>query len=274
MSRKKRIIISLAAALAVLAPLLIWDNIRLETVRYEITDGRLPEAFNGFKIVQASDLHNNLFGENQHRLIEAIKKENPDMIAITGDLVDSEKMSAALIFIREAVKIASCYYACGNHERWTGLYESKIKPMLTENGVTVLDNETVYITRGEERLPVFGLFDCADGRQTAFPELINRFEEGEFGIVLSHRPEYFEIYAECNAPLVLSGHAHGGQVRIPFTHQGLYAPNQGIFPRYTEGVFKKNNTRMIVSRGLGNMVFPIPRVNNCYQLVSVTLKNK
>lgn len=271
MLTKKRALITFTAALAILTPLLIWDNIRLETVHYSITDKNLPEAFNGFKIVHVSDLHNNLFGENQKRLINAIKKENPDIIAITGDLIDTEETDNSYTFIREAVKIAPCYYVCGNHEKRTGMYKSQIKPTLKEYGVNVLDDEMVYITRGEERLPIFGLEDYSDGRHEAYWILRDRFKNDEFAVVLAHRPERFEVYAECGAPLVLTGHAHGGQFRIPFTHQGLYSPNQGVFPKYTEGVYQKNNTRMIVSRGLGNNVLPIPRVNNCYQLVSVTL---
>lgn len=275
MSRKKRIIISLSLVLAIFTPLLIWDNMRIETVCYDIKDKNIPEAFNGFKIVQASDLHNNLFGENQHRLIEAIKKENPDIIVITGDLIDSEKMANSVTFIKEAVKIAPCYYVNGNHEIWTGLYESQIKPMLLENGVCVLDDEKTYIARGEARLPILGLSDRGYVGDLVKGTILEELTADEdFTLLLSHRPELFELYAEGNVSLVLTGHAHGGQVRIPFTHQGLYAPNQGLFPKYTEGVFKKHNTQMIVSRGLGNNVFPIPRVNNCYQLTVVTLNRE
>lgn len=270
---KKRAIISLTAAMAILAPLLIWDNIRLETVHCEIADKNLPEAFNGFKIVQVSDLHNNFFGKNQHRLINAIKKENPDMIAITGDLIDTEKTGNAYIFIKEAVKIAPCCYVTGNHELRTGFYESMIKPLLVELGVTVLESDWAYIKKGGDTLPIFGALDTVSNKDM-FLQLYGRFYEDEFAVVLSHRPEHFEVYAECGVPLVLTGHAHGGQFRIPFTHQGLYSPNQGIFPKYTEGVYRKNNTRMVVSRGLGNNVLPIPRVNNCYQLVSVTLNKE
>lgn len=275
MSRKKRIFISLSLVLAIFTPLLIWDNLRIETVRYDIKDKNIPEVFNGFKIVQVSDLHNNLFGENQQRLMKAIKKESPDIIVITGDLVDSEKMNNALIFIKEAVKLAPCYYVNGNHEIRTGLYESRIKPMLNENGVQVLEDEKTYITKGEARLPILGLSDCGYvGDLVKRPILEELAADEDFTLLLSHRPELFEEYVYGNVSLVLTGHAHGGQMRIPFTHQGLYAPNQGLFPKYTEGVFEKNNTRMIVSRGLGNNVFPILRVNNCYQLVSVTLNKK
>ncbi|MCM1054206.1 MAG: metallophosphoesterase [Bacteroides sp.] len=273
MTRKKHVIIALSLAAAIFTPLLIWDNLRIETVCYDIRDKNIPEGFDGFRIVQVSDLHNNLFGEDQHRLIEAIKRESPDMIAITGDLIDSEEMSNSEAFIHEAVKIAPCYYVNGNHERWTGLYESRIKPMLLENGVYVLDNEKTYIERGGARLPVLGVSDRSYG-DLERSAVLNELTENEgFTLLLSHRPEQLELYAESGASLVLTGHAHGGQVRIPFTRQGLYAPNQGIFPKYTEGVFKKSGTKMIVSRGLGNQVL-IPRVNNCPQLVSVTLNTE
>lgn len=275
MLRKKRIIISLSFVLAIFTPLLIWDNLRIETAYYDIKDKNIPEEFNGFKIVQVSDLHNNLLGKNQERLMKAIKKESPDIIVITGDLVDSEKMDNALIFIKEAVKLAPCYYVSGNHEIWTGLYESRIKPMLKENGVQVLDDEKTYVTKGEARLPILGLsYRAYSGDIVKSPILVELAAGEDFTLLLSHRPDFFEQYAYDNVSLVLTGHAHGGQMRIPFTHQGLYAPDQGLFPKYTEGVFEENNTRMIVNRGLGNNAFPIPRVNNCYQLVSVTLNKE
>lgn len=145
---KKHVIIPLTAAIAILVPLLIWDNIRLETVHYDIKAKNLTEAFNGFKIVQVSDLHNNLFGENQHRLLKKIKEEKPDMIAITGDLIDSEEIENSYAFIKEAVKTAPCYYVMGNHEKKIkSFYESTFKPLLKEAGVTVLEGEWAYITR-------------------------------------------------------------------------------------------------------------------------------
>lgn len=273
MPKKTHIIIPLTAAIVLWTSLLIWDNIRLETACYYITDENLPEAFNGFKIVQVSDLHNNIFGENQHRLINAIKKDKPDMIAITGDLIDSEKTDNAYTFIKEAVKIAPCYYVNGNHEIWTGAYETHIKPKLKEYGVNVLDNEKAFIKKEGAKLAVLGITDPSYGDCERSTTLGRLAENEDFTLLLSHRPEQFELYVQSGVSLVLTGHAHGGQVRIPFTHQGLYAPNQGTFPKYTEGLFAKNGTKMIVSRGLGNNVLPIPRVNNCYQLVSVTLSN-
>lgn len=131
-----------------------------------------------------------------------------------------------------------------------------------------------HILRGNDTLPIFGAVDLQYDSHEMFVHLHGRFKEEEFVLLLSHRPEHIWSYSECKASLVLTGHAHGGQMRIPFTHQGVYAPGQGYFPKYTEGVFQRGDTKMVVSRGLANNVWPIPRVNNCYQLVSITLNKE
>ena len=261
---------ALVIASGILIPLLVYDNLRLETVRYDVSHSDLPPSFNGFRIVQVSDLHNNVFGENQQILLKAIKDENPDIIVITGDLIDSDQMKNSLDFIKGAVKIAPCYYANGNHEIRTGRYLSEIRPTLIKMGVNVLDDQKTYIEKDGEKIAVIGLSDLCESELDQKQALKALVQNEKFSLLLSHRPERFKIYSDCGASLVFSGHAHGGQFRIPFTHQGVFSPGQGFFPRYTEGVFTRNNTKMVVSRGLGNQVM-LPRINNCFQLVSVTL---
>ncbi len=264
------IVTALAIAAGILVPLLIYDNLRLETVHYNIFHNNLPLPFNGFRIVQISDLHNNVFGENQQILLKAIKAENPHIIVITGDLIDSEQTKNALDLVKGAVKTAPCYYVNGNHEIRTGRYLSEIRPTLIRCGVKVLDDEKTYIEKEGEKITVIGLSDLCSGELDQAQALKTLIQNESFTLLLSHRPERFGIYSDCGVSLAFCGHAHGGQFRIPFTHQGVYSPGQGFFPRYTEGVFTRKNTKMTVSRGLGNQVI-IPRVNNCFQLVSVTL---
>ena len=265
------IITAISIAVGILAPLLIYDNLRFETVHYTVAHKDLPPTFNGFRIVHVSDLHDNLFGEKQQKLLAAIKGENPHIIVITGDLIDSDRTKNALDLVKGAVEIAPCYYVNGNHEIRTGKYLSEIKPALIRYGVKVLDDEKTYIERNGEKITVIGLSDLCGGEADQRQALQALAENEAFTLLLAHRPERFGIYSDCGVSLAFSGHAHGGQFRIPFTHRGVFSPGQGLFPVYTEGVFTRKNTKMTVSRGLGNQVI-IPRINNCFELVSVTLK--
>lgn len=266
-----------------------WDNFRLTVTRYDAELADLPSAFDGYTIAQVSDLHNARFGKEQSKLIKAIKAAKPDMIAITGDLFHTAKRRNAFCFLEQAEKLAPCYFVGGNHEQRFADYFSAIKPRLESLGAIVLDDERTTITRGKDSISLIGLADPSF-RRTVPPERLTdekltRLERTGCTIVLSHRPELFDVYARHNVSLVLTGHAHGGQVR--FAHQGLYAVHQGWFPKYTEGIFTKNITNstssdtishgkvctMIVSRGLGNSTY-YPKINNPPELVIVKLHKK
>ena len=259
---------------------LIWDNYRICVSHYSIQNDLLPDIFDGYKIVQVSDLHNALFGEKQERLIEKIENENPDMIAITGDLIDSNhtNVEVAIQFVKEAVKIAPVYYVTGNHEAWTKEYDTALRPSLEESGVVILKDQSVEIEKEGQSITLLGLDDPSMAlkgdmfgeTEAMIDTKLKRIQTDGFCVLLSHRPELFQIYVDNSISCVLSGHAHGGQFRIPFIG-GVYAPNQGFFPKYTAGVYQEDNTQMVVSRGLGESVIPI-RVNDCPELVAVTLK--
>lgn len=260
---------------------LFWQNNDIVVTEFEYKNSKIPLEFENFSILQVSDLHNKRFGKNQHKLIEEIEKSKADIIVITGDLVDRRKynLEKAIEFIREAVKYAPVYYVSGNHEAWSGKYD-EVKQALLEEGVIVLENESQLIVKNGNSIQICGVKDPAfltsgyiDGTDTSELEsnLKSWSDDVVFKILLSHRPELFDIYKANNIDLVFSGHAHGGQFRIPFLG-GLIAPNQGFFPKYSSGLYEDENTTMFVSRGLGNSIIPI-RLGNRPQLIKVILKS-
>lgn len=270
-NRNKSIII--AVFVLVFLVWLVWSNISIEISRYTVCDELIPSTFDGFKIAQVSDLHNAEFGENNETLIEKIEKENPDIIVITGDTLDyfHINVDVAVTFIEQAIKIAPCYYVTGNHEGWIGrLAFSDFEEKLNELGVIVLHNESVLLEQGGEKIALMGI-DDPDYTSGFSKNLTDMATDEHFTILLSHRPEYFDEYVSCGYDLVLSGHAHGGQFRLPLIG-GLLAPDQGWFPKYDSGMYIQENITMIVSRGLGNSVVPI-RINNRPELIIVELRS-
>lgn len=281
MKTKKKFIV-LAAIVAILTLLIIWiayGNTDLEIYKYNVKSEDIPSEFDNFRIVQISDLHNAEFGENNEKLLLMLKQADADIIAITGDMIDSRNtdVDVAISFAQKAVNIAPVYYVNGNHEsRVSGEYE-KLKQGLTDAGVTILENSSADITIGDEAITLIGINDptfCMEFvddtmEQNIAHQLVNVIPDNDnYKVLLAHRPEYFDVYAG-NVDLVLSGHAHGGQFRIPFIG-GLVAPGQGFFPEYYEGSHIKENTEMIVSRGIGNSIIPF-RINNKPEIIVAEL---
>ena len=278
---KKTVLIVSALVILCLGIWTLWGNIALEVNEYEIVSDRIPEAFAGFRIAQVSDLHNKDFGEGYGQLLTLLSQINPDIIVVTGDLIDSRHtdLDIALEFAWQAGKIARVYYVSGNHEARVPEYED-LKIGLVKAGVVILENQKVQITREGESITLMGIEDPSfqedylfgDSESVARQAIENLQNESDgYTILLSHRPELFDLYVETKMDLVFSGHAHGGQFRLPFIG-GLVAPNQGFFPKYDAGQFTEENTTMIVSRGVGNSIIPI-RFNNRPEIVLVTLRN-
>ena len=257
--------------------LYIENNI-LKVSRKTIVDSSLPTDFNNFKIVHLSDLHNNTSKVLIDALVSNIEKEKPNIIVITGDIVDSSRTSvkSALDFI-DRIKNNNIYYVPGNHEARIKDYNILINGLANRN-VTILDNKKVLISNiciSGIKDPFFieRSRDKISGIRIIKKEIEElKLDKKSYNILLSHRPEAFNAYVENGINLVFTGHAHGGQWRVPFVG-GLYAPHQGIFPKYTAGVHKKDNTNMVISRGLGNSSFPI-RLNNRPELVVVEVTNE
>lgn len=264
--------------LAIFALVLVWllyGNLSLQTTVYDVKVPQEYSGLEGYTIVQISDLHNARFGREQSRLIQAVTEQSPDMIVVTGDLVDSShtNVEVAMDFINQAVEIAPVYYVTGNHEGWLEGTYADLKAQLLQAGVVVLENEAFTVEIEGEVLSIAGTNDPdMPGNnivlaKQAIHSLMSELEG--YAILLSHRPELFDTYVESDADLVFSGHYHGGQFRIPFIG-GVVAPGAGLFPEYAEGTFTEGNTTMVVSRGLGNSVIPV-RINNRPEVVVVRL---
>ncbi len=292
--KKKNIAVFAAVAAAVLFLWTLWGNTALEVSTYTVFSAKLPESFSGFRIAQVSDLHNAEFGGDNGELLGKLQESEPDIIVITGDLVDyrNTDIAVALRFAEKAMKIAPCYYVTGNHEALMSEYE-KLEKGLEEAGVTILRNARIELEYSGENVALIGvddpgffadtvIVDDASMMNSVLQKLpIGRPESTDtrktttrnpdvYTVLLSHRPELFDVYAENGVDLVFSGHAHGGQLRLPFAG-GLVAPNQGFFPEYDAGAYTAGNTTMIVSRGIGNSIIPV-RFNNRPEVVIAELR--
>ena len=258
----------------------VWSNKALMVSTISISSSHIPAAFSGFRIAQVSDLHNTEFGKNNAELLKLLSENRPDIIAITGDLIDANHtdVGIALGFAQESVRIAPTYYVTGNHEAASPQYDT-LKAGLEEARVIVLEDEAVSLERNGETITLLGLGDPdftvngdMFGETSAMVSTkLKNLDDGEGGytILLSHRPELFETYVNCGTDLVFAGHAHGGQFRLPFIG-GLVAPNQGLFPQYDAGLYTDGSTSMVVSRGIGNSIIPF-RFNNRPEIVLVEL---
>ena len=277
--QKESLSIALTAAITIVFAIwTVWGNITVGITRYTVASNRLPHSFNHYKIVVVSDLHNAEFGKNNSQLIGLVREENPDMIALTGDLVDSSKtdFETARKLVQNLVEIAPCYYVTGNHEAWLGKQYQELEKILLDESVVILHDSFIQLTKNHETIQLAGLDDpdFTDRDSSIHPSVLetklnNMNLTNDYCVLLSHRPETFEAYVTQDIDLVLSGHAHGGQFRLPLIG-GVIAPNQGVFPKYDAGIYSENHTAMIVSRGIGNSVIPI-RLNNRPEIVSVEL---
>ena len=261
-----------------LAAFLYWQNNGLTVTEYDIVNKDLPQSFNGCTIVQISDLHNKSFGRGQRKLLRRIKACDPDVIVLTGDLVDSNRpdVDTALELVSAVADLAPVYFVTGNHDNWLSAENTDhLMQGLEDAGVHVLKDEVRILARGEQKETIYmaGIDDAslasAAACDKALQKLAARKKTDDFMILLAHEPQRLDQYAAYGVSLVLSGHAHGGQFRIPFIG-GFVAPDQGFLPAYTEGVFHEKDTDLVISRGLGNSVIPI-RLLNRPELVKVTL---
>lgn len=278
--RKKRRWLIAAGVIIFLLLLFIWlmydSSANLQVSRYEAASEKLPESFDGFTIVQLSDLHGAQFGSDGTALAEKVRELEPDMIALTGDFVTDEgDLDAVRQLVSELSEICPVYFVSGNHEFGSGLAQ-KVRQIMTDAGVKYLSNEFVSIDRGENSIILGGVEDpLAYADMIDPPELARRMNEADpaaFKVLLGHRNYWMEEYPDLPVDLILSGHAHGGLVRIPGVG-GVIGTDRSLFPDYDAGEYDNGAYTLIVSRGLGNSV-PVPRLLNRPEIVVVTLRTK
>lgn len=266
----------LMLGLAVLAILYVDANTRLVVERFTVQVEGLPKGLSGLKVVQLSDLHIASFGEENETLFSLVRAENPDLIALTGDLLegraDTEAAERGYVekTIPRLLDIAPVYFVTGNHE-WSSPWVHDFLETLRDYGVTVLQNAYVLLSDGESDLVLCGLDDPngrADMKKPRDVLRALREREGEKPILLLyHRNDKLSLWAELGIDVVLSGHAHGGLIRLPFT-DGIYGPGRKLFPKNTSGLCREGKTTMLVSRGLGGI--PLRFLNNP-EILSLTL---
>lgn len=281
MKKLLRFFIFLLVTLTFIIACLMWrytDNTSLQTTTYQISCDKIPSEFNGFRIAQIADLHNTEFGEHNENLISLLKDTHPDIIVFTGDQLDARKTDHDLVLalMKQAVQIAPCYLVSGNHEGSIPFY-SQFETDLRLQGITILKDEARQLERNGAVIDLIGLDDATvnkryyqDGAKVALEASLKELERDKdrYSILLAHRPEYFYVYERNGIDLALCGHVHGGQIRIHDT--GLVGPAKEFFPEYDAGTYIIDEATMVVSRGLGNSIFPW-RINNPPELVIIDL---
>lgn len=267
----------IAALIIICAALLLVGKYGLTVTRYTISSPRLPGGFDGFRIVQLSDLHGSEFGRDNKRLVRAVAGEAPDIIVMTGDFTDEGKdeLPGVKTLAKQLTEIAPVYFVSGNHDWATGGIE-ELADALDEAGVTFLRNTYVTLSRGGDSLILAGAEDKNGPADMMKPDrlvdIINSESPDSFIVLLAHRNQWITKYPDLQVDIIFCGHAHGGIIRLPGLG-GLIGANAGILPEYDAGVFTSGRYRMVVSRGLGNSV-SVPRFMNTPEVVTVILNTK
>lgn len=253
---------------------LYLSNRVLQLSRYTVPSARLPAAFDGFKVVQLSDWHDAMFGTDNREIVDMVRGEEPDIIVLTGDFVEKQtEFSDMEILCRALVEIAPTYFVAGNHE-WGGRVMRLLSPRLREWGVTYLSNDYEFITRNGQSICLLGIEDLNGPRdQLKLPEVVAqaRRDGDPYILMLCHRYDRWQEFVRERVDLALTGHAHGGMVRLPFT-DGLYGPGREFLPQHTSGVTREGETAMVTSRGIGTAKHVPARLFNRPEIVSITLK--
>lgn len=277
MTKRRRIfVLVLLVFIALIAALLLLSKYGLGVTRLDPEFENLPQGFDGFRIVQLSDLHGSRFGEDNSRLIEAVAAEEPDLIALTGDFLDEGRAESELpeleALARELVQLAPVYFVSGNHD-WASGAAHELFETLEAAGVVCLRNDYVYLERGGDVIVLGGVDDPNGPADMDTPEeFVQRLRaeaSGAFVLLLAHRAYWAERYPQLDVDLILCGHTHGGIVRLPFLG-GVAGTSLSLFPEYDAGLFETGRYQLFISRGLGNSV-PLPRFLNTPEVVSITL---
>ena len=267
------------SGLALLSIQLYIDNMLITVSKYEIKSNKIPKKFDKFKIVHLSDFHS--YGNDNIKIVEKINDERPNIIVMTGDMVSKYDVNfEKFLNLAEVLsKKYEIYYIVGNHEiRLRKDDLNLIMKELHKFGIKVLNDEKVTLIRGNESINIYGIdiplsYYKIINKPLNIGEiinvLINKCNENEYNILLAHNPLLFPEYAKYNVDLTLSGHIHGGMIRLPFIG-AILSPERKFFPKYSSGVYEINNKKLLVSRGLGHSR-PGIRLFNKREIVSITL---
>lgn len=267
MKKKKYIPVYIVLILLILLVCFGFDH-RLQTTNYTFHSSKLPAGFEGYKIAFLSDVHCKKFGSAQSTLLDAISATEPDIIVITGDLVDEDHTDLTPVqdLLAGATLIAPVYYVSGNHEFEEGAENqyAAMESMFTTYGVHDLDDDSVSLTKGDDSILLTG----AKWRSRYVTQFLEPADTAKFNILLYHGSDFFEELAPFNYDLILAGHIHGGLIRLPFVG-GLFTNTGELFPKYCSGSYTLANSTMISSRGLGDAF--LPRFYNRPELICITL---
>ena len=239
---------------------------KIDVTKYSFPTRKVKKAK---KIAVLADLHCRRFGPKQSHIADVIKKEKPDLIILPGDLFDVDRDYEISFELIEQLKDFPMYFTSGNHDVYLKKDISRLRFRLESEGVHVLEDRGEVIRDDADIIEIYGMSDHGRRPKYASESISRQFGYDGLRILISHRPEFTEFYRKVDCDMIISGHAHGGQWRIPFTHQGLYSPRVGILPKYTEGVHDLNGRRLIISRGLASGNPMIPRLYNRPEIVFI-----
>ena len=272
-NKKKRILIEIIVVVVLLG-LCVWTWVPFtEHITLDLSEGDNETT----RVVLITDLHSCYYGPNQNTLIKMVEKQNPDIVILSGDIFDDElKEENAEITVKRLAEKYPCCYVTGNHEFWSN-HVDEIKTYVRNAGAVVLEGDCETIEVRSRKIDICGVDDptrlTRDEWTKQLKEAYSECEESHIKILASHRPERVSIYEQFGFDLILSGHAHGGQIRIPFLNRGVFAPNQGSLPKYVSGAYKlKNGSTMVVSRGLARESTPLPRFFNHPEIVVIDIR--
>lgn len=286
---KKRIILLVAIILIVISGIVYFIT-KVDVTKYTISDEKIPEEFNNYKIVQISDFHSKGYKDTTELIISKVKKINPDVIVMTGDMIswEVENIENLKILMTSLAELYPIYYADGNHEHLAEIlkneqYEAFMNE-IRDLGVITLKNNYVELTKDGQSIDLYevdipldgptGLYVTTEQLEDNYVEnTLSEINDEKFNILLAHNPLFIDEYSEWGADLVLAGHMHGGIARIPILGIGIASPEKEYFPKYDAGKFKVNDTTMIVNRGIGGSSTDL-RIFNKPDISVITLKSK
>lgn len=293
MKRNRFIIYTLIFAIGISLVIFIVFKVnknKVDITKYNIVNEKIPTEFNGFKIVQLSDFHSKGYKETTEKIITKINNINPDIVVMTGDMIswELENIDEFNKLIKEVCAKFPVYYINGNHEQLAQiLKKSEYDNFITEIkelGVVIINNSYIEVIKKDQSIRLYeidiplddstGLYITEEQIEDNYVEnILSEIDSEKFNILLAHNPLFIDEYSKWGADLVLSGHIHGGIIRIPLINKGIISPEKELFPKYDAGDFKVGDTIMIVNRGIGSSSFDL-RIFNSPEISVITLKNK